>query len=232
MFRQISLFALMVVALPALTQESVTTETIQISKEDRNSLLAAPHNLMNITPELRLAAAIERGETDKVEVLRFETTLTQKEAKEIGQATVSNYQGSIYYKPLPLTETRIYKPLIVCSSNRKDFRDGICQDESWIRLQTDWMPRPIFFGGDLTDQDVKQVYDTIEELNLISRTDGHVLTSDKIYSIRKFGRSGNLYNVNVTTAKEGYTDAIFLARSMLNDGKSVFELSGFRCGAD
>lgn len=232
MLRQISRFVLVVVASPALAQESVTTETIRLSKQDRNSLLAAPLNQMNLAPEPRLAAAIERGEIDRVEVMRFETTLSDIEAREIGQATVANYQGSIYYSPLPLTDTRIYKPLIICGSGRNDFHDGICQDHSWIRLQTDWMPRPIFFWGDLTDQDVKQVYDTIDELNLVSRTDGDVVTSDKIYSIRKFGLSESLYNVNVTTAKDGSTDAVFLARTRLNNGRSEFELSEFRCSGD
>lgn len=207
-------------------------ETVTVPEPEREKILAAPHKIMNETPSELLMTAIRSGEVSNLRVERITETLSEKDAKLYGHNTRVDYQAWIYYRPIKLTDTRLLKPRILCVSDFDKLRFEHCQDESWTSLDMEWMNRPILINGDLSDIEVKLLYDTVDKLGLVSRTDNETITSDKIFQILKHEYAGKRVNVYVNTSKEGYTDVIYLLLNRGDDGNASFELSEFRCSTD
>ncbi len=72
------------------------------------------------------------GEIDNLEVKRIEWKEPEEFAKRTGRVTSTNYQARIYYTPVELTETRVFKPAVVCFSQVDEPNWDACDEESWI----------------------------------------------------------------------------------------------------
>lgn len=207
-------------------------EIIELSAADREALLAAPRKAMNQPPSIELSEALQLGTIENLKVEKFTEQVTAELAEEIGRETVTTYQAWIRYTPLVQTESRLYRPVVLCISQDEQINWRHCQDMSWIRLQTSGMAKPIRFNGELNDDQVAAIYDFVDNAALVSTTDHQPVTPDKIYQIIKYPHAGNRVNVYVTTEKKGFTDVIYLAQMTNAEGLSMFELSDFRCGQE
>jgi len=206
-------------------------EIVELSSSDRDALLAAPGSLMNEPPSIELGEAIRRGSIDDITVEKFTTTVSSEIANDIGRDSITSYYGKIRYSPVVLSGTRLYRPIIRCWSSDEEIRWDGCEDESFIRLHTDFMPKPILFNGDLSDENVSAIYDVVNGAGLVSTTDGQLVTSDKIYRIIKYPHAGNRVNVYVATATE-FTDVIYVAQTGNSEDHPEYEISEFRCGLE
>lgn len=217
-------------ALPTagFTAEDLIRETVELATADRAVLLAAPQTFMDKPPSVELSEAIRIG---TIEDLKVEKFTSKGSADQIGR-TFTSYQGWIRYTPVVQSDSRLYRPIVLCVSDGEGINWIHCEDSSWIRLQTDDMEKPIKFNGDLSDQDVATIYDFVDDAGLVSTTDDQTVTSDKIYQIIKYPHAGNRVNVYVRTAKKGYTDVIYLAEATNAEGLSEFEISEFKCGQE
>lgn len=229
---------ILMLALPTigLAQDASTIypiiETVDLSVDERDALLAAPSLYMNETPSIELGEAIRVGKIDNLRVERVTGKVAAEIAEEIGRDTVTSYQGWIRYTPVAQSKSRLYRPVILCVPEDALTTWNHCQDESWTRLQTSGMANPIKFNGDLSDEEVVEIFDTIDNAALVSTTDDQPVTPEKIYQIIKYPHAGNRINVYVRTEKRGFTDVIYLAREGDNDGGSKFVITEFRCGAE
>jgi hypothetical protein len=225
-------------ALPLLgfTAESPTTylstEVVSLTTADRDALLEAPLTGMNQPPSVELSEAINAGTIESIKVDKITFKVTEKFVEQLGRNTINSYQGWIRYTPVVVSDTRLFRPVVICTSQGDKIFWDICQDESWIRFQTDRMDKAIFFNGDLTDQHVSAIYDLVDSAGLVSTTDDQLVTSDQIYQIIKYPHAGNRVNVYVRTEKEGLTDVIYLAQMTNEEGQSEFEISEYRCGGE
>ena len=214
------------------TAEYPIPDIVELSTADRDALLAAPQTAMNLPPPIELSEAIRIGTIENVKVEKFTAELAAEIAEEIGRNTVTTYQGWIRYTPVVQTKNRLYRPVVLCISHDEQINWFHCEDMSWIRLQTSEMEKPIRFNGELSDENVVQIFSSVDQANLISTTDNQRVTADKIYEIIKYPHAGNRVNVYVTTAKKGFTDVIYLAQVTNSEGLSAFEVSEFRCGQE
>jgi len=225
-------FSILFLPQTTFSAEYTEREEIEITDEQRNQLLtAATSNLVNTSSE-SVIRENEAGNIDFIKVSRFESKPTEGELDYPSDEWTAHHNAAIYYEPVPLSDSREYRPKVACSSYGDDIRFEDCHDDSYVRLEADWMVKPIFFEGDLTDEEVRMLYSAVHAAALVSRTDGEVVTSDKIYSVRKSGLGDNLFNVNVTTDRKGYSDAIYFERVRNDDGRTDFVVSDFRCGVD
>lgn len=206
-------------------------EIVEISIADRKVLLDAPQQFMNQPPSAELDAAIFVGTIDNIKVEEFTQKITGEVAEQIGSDTYTSYQGWIYYTPVAHSDSRLYRPVVFCASEGEKFNWNHCQDESWTRLQTADMAKPIRLNGDLSDEQAGQIFKFVDDAGLVSTTDDQLVTADKIYQIIKYAHAGNRVNVYVTTEKkDGSTDVIYLNQSTNADGTTGFSLLNFVCG--
>jgi hypothetical protein len=228
---------ILILVLPTIgsAQDSTTTypiiETVELSVDERDALLVAPSLYMNDTPSVELGEAIRVGTIDKLRVEKVTGKVVAEIAEEIGRDTVTSYQGWIRYTPVAQSESRLYRPVILCVSEDALTFWVHCQDASYTRLQTSGMAKPIRFNGDLSDEEVDEIFDAIDNAALVSTTDDQPVTPQKIYEIIKYPHAGNRINVYVRTEKRGFTDVIFLRRDDDDKGRSKFVVTEFRCGA-
>ena len=206
-------------------------EIVELSTVDRDSLLAAPHTVLVEPTSTQLRRAIRIGIVENITVEKYTTEIAGEAAEDIGRDTIAEYYGMIRYRPVVLSDTRLYRPVVRCWSSDKEINWDRCEDESWVRLQADFMEKPILFNGDLSDQHVSAIYDLVDGAALVSTTDGQLVTSDKIYRIIKYPHAGNRVNVYVATATK-FTDVIYLAQTDNSEGRTEFEISEFRCGLE
>ena len=207
-------------------------ETVELSVDERSALLAAPSHFMNETPSTELGEAIRVGTIESLKVERITGKVNAEVAEEIGRDTVTSYQAWIRYTPVVQSDSRLYRPVVLCIPEDTPMKWAHCQDESWTRLQTGGMVNPIRFNGDLSDEEVVEIFDTIDNAALVSTTDNQPVTPEKIYQIFKYPHAGNRINVYVRTEKKGFTDVIYLAKDGNEDGRSKFVISEFRCGVE
>ena len=229
---------LLMIALPIIgsaqdaSPEPPIIETVELSADERSALLAAPGLHMNEPPSAELSEAIRAGTIENLKVERITGKVIAEVAEEIGRDTVTSYQGWIRYTTVIQSASRLLRPVVLCISEDALSTWVHCQDESWTRLQTVGMANPIKFNGDLSDAEVIEVFDAIDNAALVSTTDDQPVTPEKIYQIIKYAHAGNRVNVYVRTAKKGFTDVIYLAREGSNNGGSKFVVSEYRCAAE
>jgi len=227
---------ILALVLPAagFTAEDLIRETIELSPADREVLLAAPQTYLYKPnyqpPSVELSEAVHIGTIENLKVEKYTSKITGELDEVTGSDTATTYQGWIRYTPVAQSDSRLYRPIVLCVSHGEAINWIHCEDMSWTRLQTDDMAKPIKFNGDLSDQEVATIYDFVDDAGLVSTTDDQTVTSDKIYQIIKYPLAGKRVNVYVKTAKKGYTDVIYLAEATNAEGLSEFEISEFKCG--
>ena len=226
----------LLLALPAVgfceeTPRDITLpETIELATIHRNALLAAPQIVMNSPPSADLSEAIQFGTVESVNVDKTTEKFTGEDAERIGRDTVTTYQGWIRYTSLVKSGSRQYQPVVLCLSHDEDINWVYCQDESWIRLQTANMQKPIRFSGDLSDEHVTQIFDVIDNAGLVSSTDDQPITSVNINQIIQYAYPGNCVGVFMTTKNGDCGGTYYLSQATNSAGHSEFKLSDFLCG--
>ncbi len=90
------------------------------------------------------------------------------------------------------------------------------------------MIEPVHFNGNLSDEDVDQIFQYVDQASLYSCTDGLLVTSDKIYEIIGYPHTGNRVNVYVRTWERGPTDVLYLEQITNSLGLTDFRLSDFK----
>lgn len=207
-------------------------EIVDLSVDERNALLAAPSHFMNETPSIELGEAMRVGTIESLKVERVTRKVSAEDAERIGRDTVTSFQGWIRYTPVVQSGSRLYRPVVLCVPEDTQMTWDHCQDVSWTRLQTEGMATPIRFNGDLSDEEVIEIFETVDNAALVSTTDNQPVTPEKIFGITKYPHAGNRIHVYVRTDKKGFTDVIYLAKDSNVKGRSKFVISEFRCGVE
>ncbi len=179
-----------------------------------------------------LLAAMKAGEIDKITATRFGSKPTEGEPGYPTDQWTPSHFGKVFFKAASLSENRKFQPKVVCSSDGNQVWFDHCYDDSYIRVKAEWMERPIRLEGDIGDNDIELLYAAVDNAKLVSRTDGQIVTPNKIYSIIKYDHAGNRVNAYVTTARDGYTDVVYFSRENDENGSAKFVVSDFRCGVD
>lgn len=201
-------------------------ETVEISKTDREALLAAPRKSMGGQLSAELTEAINAGTVAKVTVDRYIERFTGAAADDVGRDVVTTYQGWIRYTPVARTDSRLFRPMVLCISQDIEISWDHCQDESWLQFQSANMLSPIRLNGDLEDDDVTQIFALIDDAALISKNSGQPLTSDGISHVTEIPNPDYSVIVAVRYSKEDCkTEFVYLTRTTDSVGRSVFEIS-------
>lgn len=178
-----------------------------------------------------LLAAMSVGDIDQVRAREFASKPTKGEIGYPADQWTTHHVAEVFFKRAFLSKNREFQPKVVCHSVGNPIRFDDCYDDSYVRVKADWMPKPIRLEGEVSDDDIEALYAAVDNARLLSRTDGLTVTSDKVYHIIKYAHAGKRVNVYVTTAKDGYTDAIYFNRE-IERGIAEYVVTDFRCGAD
>ena len=178
-----------------------------------------------------LLVAMTVGDIDQVRATGFASKPTKGEIGYPTDQWTPHHFAEVFFKRVPLSRNREYQPKIACRSDGSPIRFDECYDDSYVRVKAEWMEKPIRLEGEVNDEDIETLYAAVDSAKLLSRTDGLTVTSDNIYHIIKYEYAGNRVNVYVTTAKDGYTDAIYFSRKE-EHGVARYVVSDFRCGVD
>jgi hypothetical protein len=195
-----------------LPEDLPSLEIVDIPESGIEALIAAPRVELKNNSSIDLIYELLTGDVEKTRIEKL----------------THSYQGWIYFARQSLSETRTYRPRVVCSS----YDDGKtwvgCQNMSWIDLQTKSMSKPIRFDGDLTDADIDKLLQYIDQHEFYSSTDGLVVISSKIYEIIKYPLAGNRVNVYVRTDMDGPTDVLYFDKKIDSTGLVVYSESEFK----
>lgn len=194
-------------------------EEITLTKEERAALLVVTWAYLDKPPSEYLSRAL----TDGV----IETLVVEKYHHQ--DADYTGHQARIRWVPYELTETRKFRPILLCVADG-ELNWYHCQEGSWIIFQSAEMEKPIILEGELSDQQIARIYESVDEAGLVSETDDEVVTSGKTFRIINYEHTGERVNVYVKTAKEGYTDVIYVKQTSPDDEDSPYELTEFVCG--
>lgn len=209
-------------------------EIVELSAEDRDALLAAPQTALNHPGPTELGEAIRIGTIENIKVDRSTEKFTGEIAAEIGSDTITTYQGWIRYTPVVLSDSREYRPVILCVSQDEKITWIHCQDESWTKVQTSTMKNPVRLDRRLPDTVVEQALAYVDRLGLISKRDNSTITANSIHRIVGKGPEGHegddIVRLFSRTQVAGYWDAIELRDTLDSSGASVFELEDFKSG--
>lgn len=178
-------------------------EIVALSQDSQQALLDSPRSFMRRPPSSELNEAMSAGIIEKIRVEKFTDKLSVEDAERFGLDTIATYQGWIIYARKRQSDSRLYRPRVLCFSWDEGISWVDCQDMSWIRLQTGAMEKAIVFNGDLSGENIEQIFQYIDNAELYSSTDGLVVTSDKIYEIIKYPHAGNRVNVYIRTGEKG-----------------------------
>lgn len=173
------------VAQPQLAEREYETERVEIKLNDtqRQALLLAPHQVMNFPPSDDIKRVILAADVQEISAERVTQTYIGNDP-ERRSAGVSSWVGAnIHYAPVRYSPTRVYWPKVRCVSREHTQSWSYCQDESWIRLKTDAMEKPIQFQGELSDELVEQALQFIDEQQIVSPRDGEIITSARVFRI-------------------------------------------------
>lgn len=229
-FRTLTIVLSIAIPIVGLSVESGRNiegpETVEISKADRDALLAAPRKYMGQPPSAELTEAIHAGTVAKVRVDRTIEKFTGAAADDVGRDAIITYQGWIRYTPVAQTESRLFRPMILCVSQDQEINWVHCQEESWLQFQTANMVGPIRLNGELEDKHVTQIFALIDNAALISMNTGQPLISDGISHVTKLPNPDAPVIVAVRSSKEDCdSDFIYLTHTTDLQGQSVFEIS-------
>jgi len=221
--------------IPNLLQSADYTpqEEMNLSIIETEQLLEvalSPACCESVSPDL--LTAMELGEIEKTAAIQFESLPTEGEIGYPADQWTQHNIANVFFKRAPLSESREYQPKVVCSSTGSQVWFDECYEDSYIRAKAEWMERPIRVEGEVSDNDVELLYAAVDSARLVSRTDGQIVTSDKIYSIINYEHAANRVNVYVTTARDGYTDVVYLREEYDAHESARFVVSDFRCGVD
>ena len=201
-------------------------EIVEISTADREALLAASRKLIGQPQSIELTEAIRAGTIEKITVEKSIERLTGAVAEEIGQEIITTYTGRIRYTPVARTDSRLFRPMVLCISQDIKINWDHCQDESWLQFQSANMLSPIRLNGDLEDNDVTQIFALIDNAALISKNSGQPLTSDGISHVTEIPNPDYSVIVAVRYSKEDCeTEFVYLTKTTDSTGRSVFEIS-------
>lgn len=179
-----------------------------------------------------LLVAMEAGEIDKISATRFEMKPTEGEAGYPTSQWTPRHFARVYFKRVPLSENREWQPAVVCSSIGSQVWFDNCHENSYIRVKAEWMENPIILEGEVSSEDIGLLYVAVDNAKLVSRTDGQLVTSNKIYSIINYEHAANRVNVYVKTARDDYTDVVYFSKEDDEYGSTKFVVTDFRCGVD
>lgn len=209
-------------------------EIVELSAEDRDALLAAPQTAMNHPGPTELGEAIHIGTIENIKVDRSTEKITGQIAAEIGRDAITTYQGWIRYTPVVVSDSREYRPVILCVSQDEKITWIHCQDESWTKVQTSTMKNPVRLDGRLPDAVVEEALAYVDRLGLVSKRDNSTITANSIHHIVGKGPEGHegddIVRLFSRTQVTGYWDTIDLSHERGPDGASIFELEDFRSG--
>lgn len=201
-------------------------ETVEISKADREALVAAPRKLLGQQLSAELTEAIKAGTVANVTVDRSIERFTGAAADDVGRDEITTYVGRIRYASVAQTESRLFRPMVLCVSQDVQINWAHCQDESWLQFQSANMLSPIRLNGELDDSDVKQIFALIDNAALISKNPGQPLTSDGISHVTKVPNPDAPVVVAVRYSNaDCESDLIYLTHTTDSKGRSVFEMS-------
>jgi hypothetical protein len=93
-----------------IADEAVMPEIVQISRDRLDALIAAPRVSLRQPPSADLANAMVAGTFEKTRI------------EEFGNA----YQGWIVYDRKQLSDSRLYRPQVVCISNDEGVTWPVC----------------------------------------------------------------------------------------------------------
>lgn len=199
------------------------------AQERLMEIALSPGCCNSVSPEL--SEAMAAGHIDQIRATKFATKPTKGEIGYPTDQWTTHHNAEVFLKRVPRSENREYQPKVICSSSGSQIRFDECYEDSYIRFEADWMNRPIRLDGEIGDEDIKTLYEAVDDARLVSRTDGQTVTSDKIYHVIKYEHAGPRVNVYVTTAKDGYTDVIYFDRYVEQEAVR-YSVSDFRCGVD
>jgi len=178
-----------------------------------------------------LLAAVAVGDIDQIRATEFASKPTKGEIGYPSDQWTPHHIAEVFFKRVSLSKNREYQPKVVCRSAGSPIRFDDCYDDSYVRVKAGWMEKPIRLEGEVSDDGIEALYAAVDSEELLSRTDGQIVTSDKIYHIAKYEHAGNRVNVYVTTAKDGYTDVVYFKREE-EYGAEKYVVTDFRCGVD
>lgn len=229
-FRSLTIILSIVFANVGMSAESARDiegpVTVEISKADREALLAAPRKFMGQPPSAELFEAIDAGTVADVRVDRSIERLTGTAAVDVGRDVITTYQGWIRYTPVTQSESRLFRPMVLCVSQDVEINWAHCQDESWLQFESANMLSPIRLNGELEDTDVAQIFALIDNTALISKNTGQPLTSDGISHVTKTPNPDYSVIVAVRYSKEDCeTEFVYLTQTTDSIGRSAFEIS-------
>lgn len=223
----IFLLALPVVGFAA---EYIYPEIVDLSVEDREELVAAPEKVMNTPPTVELSEAIQVGAIKNLKVEKFSEEVPTEVAAQIKRNTVTTYQGWIRYAPVVLSDSREYQPIVLCVSQDEEVTWGHCQDESWTKVQTSAMGRPVRLDGKLSDKLVEEALLFVGQLGLVSQIDNSTITANSIHHmVAKAFDAGGIRLFSRTQVR-GYWDTIEVSYDLDENGAATFHLKEFRSG--
>lgn len=210
-------------AIAAAEPDQMPPEVIpvELTPAQREALIAAPLAVMNEAPDAALQAAIDTADIDEIQVEKHVYP-----AHDGRDASVS-YRGNIHYKPVVRSESRTYKPTASCyNTHGAELNWNHCQDGSWVRVQTRSMKKPVRLNGDLSDEQIDEIFAFIDGAGLMSA--GEWITPGHVYQILKYPHAGN--RINVYAKNDAGHETFFLSEFRYQDGSSGFELTVYQCG--
>ena len=225
----------MLLLLPAIgltaepPEQDFVMENVGLPAEERDALVAAPHSFLHKLRPLELREAIHLGTIDSIRVDKITEKPSDEDVERLGRDPLITYQGWIRYSTVVLSTSRLYHPIVLCVSQGVEINWVHCQDHSKIQLQTKRMQKPITFHGDLSDEQVDQIFDAIDDAKIISTKINEPWTSDNIYRIRG-GPHHTDRGICVTVLvrySRSLADSINLEPA--SDGQG-FEIAEYNCG--
>lgn len=221
---------LLAMPLVGLAADYPCPEVVELTAEGQGVLLDAPERVMNQAPSVELGKAIRVGTIESVKVDSITKNVTEEVAERIGSDTLTTYQGWIRYTPVVVSDSRLYRPIVLCVSQSKEVEWNHCQDHSWTRVQTATMERSIRLDGKMSDALVEEALAFIDHLGLTSKRDNSTITANSIHHI--VGTEYEIFGIRLfsKTQVEGYWDTIELGHTLDSSGASVFELAEFKSG--
>ena len=231
-----TVFSALLLPQSALSAQNRVIFDAEITAVQPEQLLAATIEPMVEPPSEDLASAIEIGKINEISVIHFTTNPTDGEVDHPTFEWTTKHVGTVHYEPVEVSDTREYHPRVTCSSEGDDVWFQDCHEESYVKLQTEWMDKPIDLEGDLTlaNQDVKLLYSAVDDAALVFKHDGEVFTftSDKIGGMLKHRHAGDRVNVYVTTADNKYGRTVYFKKVWDDDGHSRFAISEVYCDTE
>lgn len=211
------------------TPNDYSSTEVELTRQDLWALHAAPSRVLNATPSDTLRGALNAAEVKKTRVKKFEKTRPATDVGTSGAETHVTYQARIHYAPIEQSDTRLHKPIVLCVAHGEKVHWKHCQDESWTRLQTASMQKPIRFNGDLTDTQIDDLFEYIDGAGLVLESSGHWVTTDSVFQIIKHEHAGDRINVYVSTGEKS-SEVFYLRHFKGETGANAFQVTTFICG--